>query len=452
MTGSPAAGPTAISPFLDGNYAPIAEERTCRELTVSGRLPAALSGRYLRTGPNPLAAPSPPHHWFLGDGMIHSIALDGGRAREYRNRWVRVDAVADALGEARRGGPTQPMYDSSNTNVAAFGGRVLSFTEGCYPYLLDDALDTLGRVDFGEPLLHGMTAHPKVDPVTGELHAFSYWWVEPYLLYHRISADGQLVETVAIDLPAPVSMHDFAITEGHIVFFDQPAVFNLQAAVETGFPFRWAPDNGARVGLLPRGAGADAIRWIDAPLGYSFHPMNAYEVDDTLQVDVPLTSSAYAGDRLGPGDDDWLGLQRWSIDLTTGRLDVELIDELAQEFCRVRDDRIGRPQRFGYTIELGRDMPYDGTRVFKQDLVAGTRSEHDFGPANHPGEFVFVADPDRPGDEDGGWLLGVVHPDGEERAVLTVLDAQDVAAAPVAEVHIPVRVPYGFHGNWVPDA
>ena len=437
------------NPYLSGGYAPAASEVEVHDLETTGHVPAALTGRYLRTGPNPIDVPDGPYHWFIGDGMVHGIRLEDGQARSYRNRWVRTDAVADRLGEPRRGGPAQPAYDSSNTNVMAFGGQVLSLTEGCNPYILSNDLDTLGRADFGSPLPHGMTAHPKIDPTTGELHAFSYWWEPPYLLYHRISASGRLVETQPIEVPAPVTMHDFALTEGHIVFFDQPAVFDLEAFATTGFPFRWKPENGARVGLLPRGGAGGDVRWIDAPLGYSFHPMNAYERDGRLTVDVPLAASAFASHQLESGGRSWLGLQRWTIGLDRGQLSADVLDDVPQEFCRVRDDRIGSVHRYGYTIELGMDMPYEGTRVFKHDLVDGVRTEHDFGAGHHPGEFVFVPDPDRAGDEDGGWLLGLVHPHGEERTTLAVLDAQDLAAAPVAEVQIPLRVPFGFHGNWV---
>ncbi|HUF32948.1 MAG TPA: carotenoid oxygenase family protein [Acidimicrobiales bacterium] len=443
---------TAVAdPFLSGGYAPVADEVVIDDLAVTGRIPEALAGRFLRTGPNPLGAPPSPYHWFLGDGMVHGIELDGGRARSYRNRWVRTDPVADALGEARREGPAQPMYDSSNTNVVAFAGLTLSLTEGCQPYVLDAHLDTIGRADFGEPLRHGMTAHPKVDPVTGELHAFSYWWEPPWLLYHLISPEGRLLRTEAIDLPAPVSMHDFAITEHHIVFFDQPAVFDLGALATTGFPFRWTPENGARLGLLPRdGSGAD-VRWVDAPLGYSYHPLNAYEDGTSITVDLPLISSAHDVEGpLGGGADRWARFERWTVDLASGRLGADLLDDQAQDFSRIAPGRVGLPHRYGYTIELGNGMPYDATRTFKQDLRDGTRAEHEFGPGNHPGELSFVPDPERATDEDGGWLVGLVHHDDEERTTLVILDAQDVAGPPLAEVRISRRVPYGFHGAWVP--
>jgi carotenoid cleavage dioxygenase len=439
--------------YLERGYAPVAEEVTLdrAELEVRGRLPEALRGRYLRIGPNPVGTPPSPYHWFLGDGMVHGIELDGGTATAYRNRWVRTAPVTAALGEPPADGPAQPMYDSSNTNVVGFAGQILALTEGCYPYVLDAGLETLGRLDAGV-LPHGMTAHPKVDPVTGELHAFSYWWSTPYLLYHVLDADGRVTVTEPIELPAPVSMHDFAITRDHVLFFDQPAVFDLEAAAKTGFPFRWKPENGARVGVLPRGGSGADVRWYETETCYTFHPMNAFEADDgTIVVDVPKLSSVFDDDRAGPnGQGKVQTLERWTIDTAAGKVRSELLDDQSQDFCRINESILGSPHRYGYTTAIGRGMPYEDTRVFKHDLVAGERSAHDFGAGAHPGEFVFVADPDRAGVEDGGWLMGLVH--GADDARLAVLDAQDVGAPPVAEVRIPRRVPFGFHGNWVADA
>jgi carotenoid cleavage dioxygenase-like enzyme len=438
-----------MSAFLSGNYAPVADEATVEDLEVDGLVPEALSGRYVRTGPNPFGQAPQPYHWFTGEGMVHGIHLEGGRAVSYRNRWVRTDGIAEKAGEPAVEGPAQPLYDMSNTNVVPFVGQLLSLTEGCYPYVLSPDLDTLRRWDVGGPLPHGLTAHPKVDPETGELLGFSYWFEEPYLLYHAIGPDGALASTVPITLPAPVSMHDFAITRNHVLFFDQPAVFDLGAVTETGFPFSWQPDNGARVGVLPR-AGGD-VQWLDTELGYCFHPMNAYEEDDgTIVVDVPMQDSAY--DRSGVFGRTGPRLERWTIDLSAGKVRQEVVDDLPQEFCRVNDSLLGSQHRYGYTIEVGTDMPYDGTRVYKHDLRTAAREVHDFGPGRHPGEFVFVADPDRSGEEDGGWLLGLVHDDGRNRTSLVVLDAQDVAGRPVATVHVSRRIPYGFHGAWVPAA
>nr|MDQ3758227.1 carotenoid oxygenase family protein [Actinomycetota bacterium] len=391
-----------------------------------------------------------PYHWFTGDGMVHGIHLAGGRAVSYRNRWVRTDWLAEKAGGPTVDGPAQPFYDVSNTNVVPFGGQLLSLTEGCYPYVLSPELETLARWDVGGPLPHGLTAHPKVDPETGELVAFSYWFFdEPWLLYHVVDPSGRLTTSVPIALPAPVSMHDFAVTRDHVLFFDQPAVFDMDAMTETGFPFSWQPDNGARVGVMPRAGGE--VRWYETELGYCFHPMNAYEeADGSIVVDVPLQDSVY--DRSNLFDKAGPRLERWTIDPSSGKVRQDVVDDAPQEFCRVNDSLLGSRHRYGYTIGIGLDMPYDDTRVYKHDFHSGAREVHDFGPGRHPGEFVFVADPDRAGDEDGGWLLGLVHDDGSDRTSLVVLDAQDVPGPEVAAVHVPRRIPYGFHGNWMAES
>ncbi|MPY96222.1 MAG: carotenoid oxygenase [Acidimicrobiia bacterium] len=442
---------TELNPFLAGNYAPVTDEATVVDLETHGRIPGHLVGRYLRTGPNPMGEVGPNHHWFTGDGMVHGIELAGGRARWYRNRWVRTDAVAAALGEEAVGGPRQPMYDSSNTNVVGFAGRILSLTEGCYPYELSPELDTRRRLDVGGPLPHGLTAHPKVDPVTGELHAFSYWWDAPELIYHVLDPTGRLTTTEPIRLPAPVSMHDFAITRDHVLFFDQPAVFDLGAVERIGFPYSWQPDNGARVGVLPRGGGAADICWYETEICYSFHPMNAYDDGETIVVDVPAQASVYTTGQVG-GADESPRLERWRIEPATGKVRSEVVDDTAQEFCRVNEARLGSAHRYGYTVALGADLPYEDSRVFKHDFAEGRREVHDFGAGHHPGEVIFVADPDRGEREDGGWLMGLVHHDETATTSLCILDAEDVAGDPVATVHVPRRIPYGFHGNWVPGA
>lgn len=431
--------------FLEGNYAPVSEEITSEQLEVTGRLPAALDGTYLRTGPNPRGDVPPAYHWFMGDGMVHGVCIRDGQALWYRNRWVRTDAMAAQMGEDRKPGPTQPLLDLSNTNVVQFADRILSLTETCYPYELSPELETLRRTDFDGRLPHGLTAHPKIDPLTGELHAFSYWFEEPYLIYHVIDTSGRVRTTEPISLPAPVSMHDFAITRNNVVFFDQPAVLDFEAFATRGFPAVWRPENGARVGVLPRDGTDHDIRWFETELCYCFHPMNAFDDGDTVVVDVPRLPSAYD---TGPIAHESTRLERWTIDPADSKVRADLIDDTPQEFCRVDDRVIGSAHRYGYTIATGRDGAFDGTRVFKHDFRAGSRQAHDFGHGRHPGEFVFVPDPDRADEEDGGWLIGFVH---DDRATFAVLDAQDVAADPVATVRLPGRVPYGFHGNWIPN-
>jgi carotenoid cleavage oxygenase len=436
------------NPFLAGNYGPVHEERTETDLVVEGRVPAELRGRYLRIGPNPFADPTGPYHWFVGDGMVHGVELGNGTAR-YRNRWVRTDEIARAMGESPVEGPTPPMYDTSNTHVIGHAGRILALTEGAMPYELSPGLDTLRRTDFGGPLPNGFTAHPKVDPVTGELLAFSYWFAEPYLVYHVIDATGKLVRSEPITIPRSVMMHDFAVTRENVLFFDLPVVFDLETQP---FPFRWDDDHVARVGVMPRDGGDADVRWFDVDPCYVFHPMNAFDDGDTVVVDVPRHPTMFKQSNVGPNDGGVPTLDRWTIDLSAGKVREERIDERGQEFPRVNETLLGSRHRFGYAVGVPNTREaFDGATYFKHDFVGGVSQEHDFGSGRTPGEFVFVPS-EAATSEDDGWLMGYVYDAATDRSDFVILDAHEFTAAPVATVHLPVRVPYGFHGSWIPDA
>jgi carotenoid cleavage dioxygenase len=435
------------NPFLTGNYGPVTEELTALDLPVDGAIPVELRGHYLRIGPNPFVAPSGPYHWFSGDGMVHGVELGDGRAAAYRNRWVRTDDIARAMGESPVEGPKPPLYDTSNTHVVGHAGRILALTEGSMPYEISPTLDTIRRTDFGGSLATGFTAHPKVDPVTGELLAFSYWFAEPYLTYHQIDAAGKLVRSEPITLPRSVMIHDFAITREHVLFFDLPVVFDLEVQP---FPFRWDDDHFARVGVMPRAGGDADVQWFEVEPCYVFHPMNAFDDGDTVVVDVPRHPTMFKESRVGPNDGGVPTLDRWTIDLSAGKVREERIDERGQEFPRVNETLLGSRHRYGYAVSLPntRDA-FDGATYLKHDLVAGTTQEHDFGRGRTPGEFVFVPS-DGATSEDDGWLMGYVYDAAVDRSDLVILDAHEFTAPPVATVHLPVRVPYGFHGNWFP--
>ena len=179
--------------FLEGPFAPVTEEITAFDLPVTGSLPAELSGRYLRNGPNPLGLDDPNYHWFLGAGMVHGVRLRDGRAEWYRNRWVRSKSVAAQHDEKWPGGPVHENTDfAANTHIISHGGRTLATVEaGPLPYELSDELDTIGPCDFGGTLPGGFAAHTKLDHRTGELHAIAYFWAWDHVQHVTVDADGK---------------------------------------------------------------------------------------------------------------------------------------------------------------------------------------------------------------------------------------------------------------------
>ncbi|MDQ2678542.1 MAG: carotenoid oxygenase family protein [Actinomycetota bacterium] len=450
--------------YLEGNFAPVLEEVTAFDLTVDGELPPSLDGRYLRNGPNPIDADPATYHWFTGDGMVHGIRLRDGRAEWYRNRWVRSGSVPAALGEVDPGGPVTEGADfAANTNVIGVAGRCFAIVEaGAKPVELDGELGTIGRSDLDGTLPYGATAHPKVDPATGELHLANYFWGRPDVIeYVVVGPDARVRHRQDIDAPGSPMVHDMSITEHHAVFYDLPVAFDLDSAMTgASFPYAWNPEHASRVGVLPLGGGTgtDAVRWFEVSPCYVFHSLNAHDVlgaDGSVEqvvLDVVRHDRVFDRSRLGP-DESVPTLWRWTLDLRTGGVSETQLDDVPVEFPRVDERRVGRRQRHGWAVGLSNarrtDSVFEPDCLYHHDFDTGVATRHELGPGRSIGEAVFVpSGPDA--DEDDGHLLALVHDATDDRSSLVVLAAQDLAAGPVATVHLPQRVPYGFHGNWLP--
>lgn len=438
------------NPFLTGAHRPMTAELTIEDLPVIGAIPAALDGRYLRIGPNPMAADPENYHWFTGDGMIHGLRLEGGKARWYRNRWVRSEAVTSALGEPRTEGPRH-LFDTVNTNILGFAGRTFALVEaGSTPVEIGETLETLRYTDF-EGGLHGsFTAHPHVDPLTGEMHGICYDAMNPAAIrYVVVTPEGNVRREVEIPVEHGPMIHDCAITSRFAIILDLPVTFSMESALAgQSFPYRWNPSHKARVGLLPREGGAGDVIWAEVDPCYVFHVANAYDdADGRVILDVAVHETMFAESKAGP-DSKRSGLERWIIDPATRAVERRVIDPTPQEFPRPDERRFGLPYRYAYTMALGRD--FLGGALLRHDLEAGTRQLHDFGANRHPGEFVFVP-AHAEAAEDEGWLIGLVIDLNDEISELVILDARDFAGEAVARVRVPHRIPPGFHGNWVPQ-
>ena len=456
-------------PFLTGAFAPVAVERDDANLVVTGRLPDALAGMYLRNGPNPMFEPKGRYHIFDGDGMLHGLTLDGEGNASYRNRWIRTAglAVEARAGRAIYGGMANGDFPSpeerdggpgiknvANTNVVRHAGRILALWEAGLPTEVSPALETIGEYDFAGSYVGPFSAHPKFDPATGEMLTFGYSAIPPYLRYHVVDASGRLTRTVEIDLPAPVMIHDFAITDQHVVFFDAPAVFDFSSFASGGPMLTWKPENGTRIGVMPRaGSGSDII-WVETDPCYVFHFLNAFTAaDGTVVVDACRLPRMDIGLEAASGSgeaDPWL--HRFTVDVSARTARYEQIAELPGDFPRVPAAMEGREHRYGYyaTFSSGRPGAGDFDSVTKVDLASGAATTHRYGDDVIAGEAVFAADPGGGSGEDDGWLLNFVT----DRATLTsefvVLDAGTLDE--VARVHLPHRVPFGFHGNWLPTS
>ncbi|MGH3557852.1 MAG: carotenoid oxygenase family protein [Mycobacterium sp.] len=502
-----AATTQAANPYLEGFLAPVHTEVTATDLPVTGHIPEYLDGRYLRTGPNPAAEVDPAtYHWFTGDAMVHGVSLREGQARWYRNRWVRTPAVCAALGEPAPTGldPRAGMLSvAPNTNVLSHAGHTLALVEGGGAnYQLTEDLDTVAPCDFDGTLAGGYTAHPHRDPATGELHAVSYSFARGRSVqYSVIDTQGRARRTVDIGVTGSPMMHDFSLTEKYVVIYDLPVTFDPMQVLPTTvprwlkpparlvmqsligrvrmpspataiinrnrepinrMPYAWNPDYPARIGVMPREgdrAGAQApIKWFDIEPCYVYHPLNAYselrDGTEVLVLDVVRYSRMFDRDLRGPGDSRPT-LDRWTINLTTGAVTTERRDDRPQEFPRINESLLGGRHRFGYTV--GMDGGYldagtsaMSTALYKHDYATGSCAVAALDPGLLIGEMSFVPNPTGSGDtaEDDGILLGYGYHRGRDEGQLLLLDAETCES--VATVHLPQRVPMGFHGNWSP--
>ncbi|MFE7532317.1 carotenoid oxygenase family protein [Kitasatospora sp. NPDC057542] len=449
---------SAPKPYLTGHYAPVPDELTATELTVDGHLPPELTGRLMRNSHNPKPGITPTH-WFKGSGMVHGIRLRDGRAEWYRNRWVKTPAL-DGAPYLTEHGPDLTV-STAGTHVIEHGGRLLALCESALPFELTAELETVGAYDWNGRLTSAMTAHPKEDPLTGELHFFASSPFPPYLIHHVSSPDGTVLTSQEVPGASAALKHDFAITEHHVVFLEGSVTFD--PADQSGIPYGWSDGQAARLGVMPRGeGGAAGVRWFPIEAGYAMHLANAYEdAAGRIVVEGPSVGRdgwqrswnwwVGAPDRGAEPNSGSRG-RRWVVDLAAGRVREEQTDDLTVEFPTINDAFLGREHRYQYALSFPDDRGVGDHTLVKYDRRTGGRQLLPVGTGQLPSEAVFVPADERPdADEDAGWLLTVVSDLNVNASKLLVLDASDLTLPPVATVHLPRRVPAMIHGSWIPD-
>ena len=437
-------GDSNLGWWMRGNYAAVDDEIEAFDLEVMGSLPPALNGMFLRNGPNPKGNSS--SFWLMGAGMLHGVHLSNGKALSYRNRWIQTEALKRT--------ETNVLSNLGNTALVNHGGRVLALYEAGTPHeVTAQKLETVGIYTFSEKLNGPMTAHPKIDPKTGEMCFIGYSPLPPYLRFHTVSAAGNLIRSEIIELPRGVMMHDFQLTENYAVFFDLPMTFDLMAAQTSPFPVKFDPALGARIGVMPRtGTNAD-VKWFDIEPCFMFHTMNAYETSDgTVLIEGCRMESIWE-----QGFSTVLPAAvpfEWQLNMSTGKATERAVFDTTLDFPMIDLRMQGQKHRISYGLHQvlpSEDYPLHPDGVVKYDRVTGEQDQWHCGYGVQPDEALFVADPADTG-EDAGWLLTMVYNRADNVSELVVLDAQKLSDGPIARVKMPRRVPFGFHGIWVPDA
>ncbi|WP_411287005.1 carotenoid oxygenase family protein [Phenylobacterium sp.] len=459
-------GDVRINPYLAGNFAPVRSEDDF-DLAVKGEIPADLRGALFRIGPNPQFEPRDPnHHWFGGDGMVHGFYVADGKV-SYRNRYVRTPrwqaekaagrSLFGSLGNPMTTDPSVMGSDSgvANTNILWHAGKLMALEEGHAPLQMDPrSLDSLGYL---EDYRGRVTAHPKIDTATGEMFWFGYGVgampLSAGMSYGVTDAQGQVVRRDDFQAPFSSMVHDFLVTENHVLFPVLPLTGSLERAMSGRPPYAWEPEKGSFVGVMRRDGDVANIRWFNTEACYVFHPMNAWEADgkiiaDVMRYDVaPLFPNADGS----PGDRSAARLVRWTFDLaaTSDVIKEEPLDDLDGEFPRFDERFAMRAYRHGwFAADPGEGKTIRQGAIAHLDLKTGKREVYELNGGDLTSEPVFTP---RSADaqEGDGWLTAVIWRAAEDRSDLVVFEAQDVAAGPIGVAQMPRRVPFGFHGNWV---
>ncbi|MFE0704554.1 carotenoid oxygenase family protein [Streptomyces sp. NPDC058872] len=442
----------STSHLLSSGYQPVAEESTLLDLPVRGRLPAQLDGTFLRIGPNPLHGHDPAlDHSFAGDAMVHGLRLRGGRVEWYRNRWLRTDRVTRAFGELPTPGPRHGLSDNANAHVVHHAGRTLALGDGgVLPAQLGPELDTVARIDFEGTLPAGFGGHPVEDPLTRELYAVAYEPGRPGVDYLALDAVGRVRHHANISVKGTPMMHAFSLTDRHAILYDLPVTFSADAAASGArVPYAWDEGHGARIGVLPRDGGDADVLWMEVTPCFVFHPVNAYERGHEVVVDVIRHERAFDRDPLHPSESVPV-LWRWTVDRLAGTVTESQLSSRVAEFPRIDERYTGSPYRYAFAVGMrpGHGAALAGPSILRHDLLTGRIDCHDLGHGRESGEAVFVPR-DATAPEGDGWLLSLVHDPVRDRGELVVLDTADFTGPPVAVVPLPVRVPHGFHSQWI---
>ncbi|WOB06821.1 carotenoid oxygenase family protein [Piscinibacter gummiphilus] len=454
-------------------YVGVQADVAAMPMTLHGKLPTGLHGAFLRNGPARHALGGTRyHHWFDGDGLMQRYTL-GAQGITHEGRFVRTEKfVADtAAGRPMSSGfgtfladakpPTGPdSLNTANTSVVKHAGELMALWEGGSAYRLDEkTLETRG-IKTWSPDFAGVpfSAHPRIEP-DGTLWNFGVSAMAGRLAIYRVRPDGVLATATTLPVPDIAMVHDFAVTEKHLVFLLPPLVFDV-ARMKSGTSFLdahvWKPQLGLRVLVLPKDA-LDKPQWFDLPAGFVFHIGNAWEdKDGVIRLDCMRASDAWNATtglkELMRGHfaiEEFAQLTLIEVDLKAKRARQQVLPQRS-EFPRIDPRYTGRrhQQVFAALRLSPGDRPgYDA--VMRHDIGRGQTDHYRYGADVMVEEHLFVP---RPGStrEGDGWVLGSALDLARGRTLFSVFEAQRLADGPVAQAEMPRLMPFGLHAIHVP--
>lgn len=474
------AAPFPDSPSFSGHNAPSRVECDIFDLEVGGDLPEEIAGDWFRSVPDPQYPPFLGDDVYIsGDGMVSVFRFQGGHV-DFAMRYVRTERWQNERAARRSlyGRYRNPFTDDAsvrgkgravaNTTPLFHAGRLLALKEDARAWELDPkTLATVGEWDYGGRLRsQTMTAHPRLDPQSGQLYFFGYeagGLATRDVAYCVADARGELIGEQWFQAPYCALMHDFAVTREHAVFPCFPITADLERLRAGGPHWVWEPDRGTRVGIMPRSGDVGAMRWFSAPACSGFHVANAFTRGDRVCMDVSVTDvPVFPFIRHDSGlrtqQHELQGaLERWTFDLAdpSPAFERRFLAPAGDLPCialkdAMRDYEILYYEHFdpgcGPPLVTGAVGP-GFNALTRLEVKTGRMSTLLMEPHVTLQEAVHIPSA-RSGHE--GYLAFVMDQHDRNLSEVFVVLAERPEAGPVARIKVPLRLRSGVHGSWVP--
>jgi carotenoid cleavage dioxygenase-like enzyme len=475
-------------PAMKGFFAPMRFEADVLDCEVVGNVPSDLRGAFVRLGGDWFYPPKDPGDSpFSQDGYISTFRFRNGLV-DFKGRWVRTPRFEANRAANRQlfGNYRNPFTDESsvagrdrtvaNTTPQAFAGKLFALKEDSLPYEIDPkTLGTLGPYDFdGKYRSQTFSAHPKVDPVSGEMIAYGYeatGLLSDDLFLYTIDKSGRVTREVRLKLPYVSMVHDIAVTQKHVIIPVHGFVTSIERLKAGKVHWGWDGAAPTYYGVIPRDGEARDLRWFKGPTRAIVHTFNAHSEGDQVILEAPTFDGTpfpffppIDGSAWDPSKARAM-IRRVTFDLGSKRDDYreEILYQqpLANDLVRIDPRYVSLRHRYGYVGYADRSKPFDEARGGNlRGRVTNCYGRYDFSTGNL--ETMFAGDthslqeccfvPRRKDAPEGdGYLLGVASNYGDMRSELLIADAQRLAEGPIARVILPFRSTAQVHGVWVND-
>jgi len=468
---------------FSGILKPLRFEGDILDMEVEGEIPSQLNGTFHRVHPDQQFPPRFDNdQFFNGDGLISMFRFHDGKV-DFKQRYAQTDKfkIEREAGKALFGSYRNPLFDdpavkgkirgTANTNAFVHAGKLLALKEDSPALVMDPlTLETEGYTNWnGKCTSQTFTAHPKIDPITGNMVAFSYaskGLLTNNCTYMEISPAGELLREVWFEVPYYCMMHDFGVTEDYACFHLVPIISSWER-LEANLPhFGFDTTMPVIFAVLPRKGEAKDMRFFKAPNQFCSHVMNAFNDGSKIYFDTPV-----AKNNMFPFFPDWHGapfkreeaasfMTRWCVDFNSKGDQFESVEKLTDmigEFPRIDDRYATQPHKYGWLLVTDRSLPFNGpgarasglliNKLGFMDFTNGRQSHWFCGPDSLIQEPCFVPrTPDAP--EGDGYIVALIDNIVLNYSELAIFDAMKIEDGPIGRAKLPFRLRQGLHGNW----